>query len=258
MMPSVREGKIREALRLAREATVVAEKARRTKHSIDGTGLYANKFHATQIGIATLVQELPGIMANGIPDADREAFLSGLKTVAAVATPVRDRAKHLRTLQMLAESAIIPLLARAEHPDEPLTNSVLPSSVTDGTRGYISSVTLQANGCYERGWHDAASVMIRKLIELLIIELYEAKGRATAIKNAGGDFLMLGDLVDRVLNEASWNLARDTKGVLPKIKALGDRSAHNRRYLAKKQDVDAVIPGLRVAVDDLLHLSGLK
>jgi len=46
--------------------------------------------------------------------------------------------------------------------------------------------------------------------------------------------------------------------VLPEIKSLGDRSAHNRRYIAKKADVDKVIPGLRVLADDLLHLGKLK
>ncbi|MEH2141633.1 hypothetical protein [Nostoc sp.] len=56
----------------------------------------------------------------------------------------------------------------------------------------------------------------------------------------------------------SWNLGRETKQALPLIKNLGDRSAHSRRFLAKKQDIDKIVPGLRVVVDELLHLGGLK
>jgi hypothetical protein len=42
------------------------------------------------------------------------------------------------------------------------------------------------------------------------------------------------------------------------MKELGDRSAHNRHYVAKKADVDGLRSGLRVTVDDLLNQAGLK
>jgi hypothetical protein len=41
------------------------------------------------------------------------------------------------------------------------------------------------------------------------------------------------------------------------MESLGDRAAHARRYIATKQDVDKVISGLRVVVEELLHLAGL-
>lgn len=100
-------------------------------------------------------------------------------------------------------------------------------------------------------------VMIRRLVETLIIELYEATGKEASIKNGAGEFFMLGSLVDAVLSEKSWNLGRDVRKALPDIKAMGDRSAHARRYNATKQDADKVIPGLRVVAEELLHLAGL-
>jgi hypothetical protein len=54
-----------------------------------------------------------------------------------------------------------------------------------------------------------------------------------------------------------WNLGRETKTALPLLKSLGDRSAHNRHYMARKSDVDRVLPGLRVTVEDLLHHANL-
>jgi hypothetical protein len=100
--------------------------------------------------------------------------------------------------------------------------------------------------------------MIRKFIEVIIIEVYEAHGKAAEIKDGGGDFLTLRDLITKILTQTYWSLGRETKKELPNVKSLGDRSAHGRRYLATKQDVDKLIPGLRVVVDDLLHLANLK
>lgn len=139
---------------------------------------------------------------------------------------------------------------------QPATEHVLPLDVVKGTRRYLEQVVNQANGCYEKGWYDACSVMIRKLIEVLIIAVYEAKGEAEAVKK-DGNFLMLGGLVDDILTRSTWNLGRETKTALPLLKSLGDRSAHNRHYMARKADVDRVLPGLRVAVEDLLHHSNL-
>src|SRR5258706_7631595 len=56
----------------------------------------------------------------------------------------------------------------------PRTEKVLPSSVVANTRGWYVKLIQQANGCYEHEWYDACSVMIRKFVEFLIIEVYEA------------------------------------------------------------------------------------
>ena len=135
---------------------------------------------------------------------------------------------------------------------QPATEHVLPLDVVKGTRKYLEQIVNQANGCYEKGWYDACSVMVRKLVEVLIIAVYEAKGEAAAIKK-DDNFLMLSGLVDAILARTDWNLGRETKTALPLLKSLGDRSAHNRHYMARKADVDKVLPGLRVVVEDLLH-----
>jgi hypothetical protein len=140
----------------------------------------------------------------------------------------------------------------------PKSERVLPQSVVTNTRGYLESVVQQANGSYEHQWFDACSVMIRKFVEILIIEVYEKHKKAADIKDKNGDFLMLRDLITITMADSAWNLSRETKRVLPEVKSLGDRSAHNRRYIAKQADVDKVIPSLRVLADDLLHLANLK
>ena len=61
------------------------------------------------------------------------------------------------------------------------TQQVLPLSVVRGTRAYLETIAHQFNGSYERGWYDACAVMMRRLIETLIIEVFEGQGMSTKI-----------------------------------------------------------------------------
>ena len=150
---------------------------------------------------------------------------------------------------------------RGTPPDEGLTSEseqVIPFSVVRGTRGYIEKIANQINGCYENGWFDGCAVMIRRLVETLIIETFEHHGIADNIKNANGDFYYLRDLVNKTLAESTWNLSRNSKTALPRLKSIGDLSAHSRRYIAHRQDIDKIIDDLRVVVQELVFLSDLK
>lgn len=138
------------------------------------------------------------------------------------------------------------------------THLVIPRSLVRGTRGYIEKIANQANGCYENGWYDACAVMTRRLIETLIIEAHEKYGVADSIKNSFGDFLYLRDLISHAISEGSWNLSRNCKQALPKLKDIGDKSAHSRRYIAQRGDIDPLLADIRLVVQELLFLSGLK
>ena len=127
-----------------------------------------------------------------------------------------------------------------------------------GTRGYIESISNQANGCFANGWYDACAVMLRRLLETLIIEAFEKHGSADSIKGAQGDFLYLRELISKTLSENTWNLSRNCKQALPKLKDLGDRSAHSRRYLAPKLEIENLASDIRLAVQELLCIAGLK
>ncbi len=45
---------------------------------------------------------------------------------------------------------------------------------------------------------------------------------------------------------------------MPKLKDLGDKSAHSRRYNADKGDLQPLLPDIRLVVQELLYLAGLK
>ena len=146
-------------------------------------------------------------------------------------------------------------------PEEGLTAAtqrVVITSLVRDTRGYIERVANQINGTYENGWYDACAVMIRRLIETLIIETFEHHGISGKIKNTTGDFLFLRDLIDKTITESTWNLGRNTRSALPRLKDIGDKSAHSRRFVAQRGDIQPLISDIRTVVQELLFLSGLK
>jgi len=100
--------------------------------------------------------------------------------------------------------------------------------------------------------------MIRRLIETLIIESFENKNIAQRIQSQSGDFFYLSDLISIMLSDSSWNLSRNTRNALPKLKDIGDKSAHSRRFNAVRNDIDKIKPEIRVVVQELVYLAGLK
>lgn len=136
--------------------------------------------------------------------------------------------------------------------------AVLAMSLVKNTRTYIVRLVHQINGSYEGGWYDACAVMIRRLLETLIIEVFEAHNIADNIKDSNGNYLYLRDLVTALLKEPSWHIGRTTKNALPKLKDFGDQSAHSRRFLAQRKDIDDVQHSLRTVVQELILLANLQ
>jgi hypothetical protein len=135
------------------------------------------------------------------------------------------------------------------------SDDLFPIILLDNTRGYILRVAEQASVCYNIGMYDASLVMIRKLLETLIIECFERYGIESNIKGHNGNYFFLSDLIGEFFNSAcKWSVSRNTSQSLPKIKSLGDLSAHNRRFNAKKSDIDKIKDDLRIVIEDLVLL----
>lgn len=124
----------------------------------------------------------------------------------------------------------------------------------DNTRGYIIATGNQCNQCFNNGLNDACLVILRKLIETLIIECFERHRIEAKIKNSSGHYLYLSDLIDIFVNESVWTVSRNSLSSLPNIKKFGDLSAHNRRFNAKKQDLEKIQSDARIVIEELVHL----
>lgn len=250
---------VERVLTAAKQICETARVAAKHQKSLFGDNFYGRKFHDQKVLLAREENLLLAALAKTtIDEATIETLQLYLKNLKDEHAALALKNAAAKSLELLFETTLRSALARID--TEPVSESepVLPFQVVKGTRGYLERVVTQANVCYETKCFDACSVMIRKLVEILIIAVYEAAGKPSAIQNRAGDFLMFGDLISHVLGDPQWNLARETKRSLPEIKLLGDRSAHTRHYLAGRADVDRVLTGLRVCVDDLLHLAKLK
>lgn len=138
------------------------------------------------------------------------------------------------------------------------SESVIARSVAQTKRTYVNQIVEQINGSYEKGYYDACAVMIRRLLETLIIEAFEHAKDSAAIQAANGEFVFLRDLIDAALAQPSWNLGRNCKQAMPRLKDVGDKSAHSRRFLAHRSDIEKVTSDLRTVVQELVLLAELQ
>lgn len=159
-----------------------------------------------------------------------------------------------KRLQSAADSVLKPPSEISASRAEP----VIYFALVKNSRGYIERVAHQVNGCYANGWYDACAVMLRRLIETLLIECFEAHRLEASIKDSSGNYLFLRDLVDRALKESSWTLGRTARTALPRLKEIGDKSAHSRRYNAHREDIDRIAGDVRDVVQELVALARLK
>lgn len=134
------------------------------------------------------------------------------------------------------------------------SNDLFPKEILLQTRKYIEVVGNQAIICYDNGQFDASMVMCRKLVEILIIESFERYKIEHKIKDSNGNFFFLSGLISAMQTESVWNISRNALKSLSEIKKGGDLSAHNRRYTAKKPDLDKVKGDLRIVIEELIHL----
>lgn len=113
------------------------------------------------------------------------------------------------------------------------------------------------NGCLSRGWYDAAAVMMRRLLEISVIEAYEHQGIAHNIKDADGNYLQLSGIVKAALAERTWTLSRNTKKSLPRLRDVLHQSAHGKAFFARKEDLERLQDGFRLTVEEFLRHADL-
>lgn len=239
----------------------LSKTAKKHRKSLTGDNYYGNKFDELRATLDNLKSELK----SKISVADKPELVQAymliepyLQSMLHPTTSRKERGHSKKQLLFLLRSKIDPIMAKSKVLKVSVTDNLIPMDIVKGTRGYIEKIALQANGCYDLGWFDASAVMIRRLIETLIIECFETFKIGNKIKNPDGDYYFLKYLVKACLQENAWTLGRNTKKALPNLKEVGDLSAHSRRYIAKKTDLDKVLKEIRIAVEELVYLSKLK
>jgi hypothetical protein len=155
-----------------------------------------------------------------------------------------------------SKQASTPAPAASPSPaDASATLAYLDPNIFQGMPDYITRLIPQANGCWERGWHEACVLLLRRLVETLIIELYHQRGWIADIRDPDGSFFKLQKLVDKVCGDGRIGLGKNAKRGLQEVKKFGDIAAHDHRVKVRKSDLEPHRIDLRLACERLVFVT---
>jgi len=138
------------------------------------------------------------------------------------------------------------------------SNGLFDLSIFLGTRGYLDCLFRQIDNCYSNNCYDACAVLIRRILEILLIESYVHLGIDNIIKDNNGNYMMLEGICSDAAHNLVLNLSRNTKDSLSKIRDLGNFAAHKITYNTRKSDIDKLASTIRVCFEELYYKAGLK
>lgn len=247
--PAERKTASTELEGLARQALDIVKKARKHGNSLGGNNFYGNKLAELRADATNSFSQLTAQTAG-----DTSALAELTEAVFAIKTPPKERIDAARELAFSLRTTW-----KGPKGLEPKREADLfPLTIlTDTKRGYLITIGRQMNGCYSQGWYDSSAVMMRRLLEICIIEAFEKKGIQAKIKDGSGNYLHLTDLIAKALAEDVLPLSRNSKKALPQLRDVGHMSAHGRYFLARKEDLERVQPGCRIVIEELLHHANL-
>lgn len=135
-------------------------------------------------------------------------------------------------------------------------DDIIPIAMIQGTRPHLERLAWQVNGSYQYKFYDGCAVLMRRMVESLLIEVFVKAGHVDKIRT-GTEFMMLAGIISITKNRQYVQLARGSDQILEDVKYIGDRSAHNRTYLSTQNDVKDIIPRFRTVIGELLHLADI-
>ncbi len=147
------------------------------------------------------------------------------------------------------------------HPDSKVTRNVSESvSITPELISqelftkklqYLKRIVSQINASYRYELYDCCAVMCRRLLILLIIELFESKEKLKLIFN-NDEYLPLPTMIDQLKKEYPGQFTNHS-GLL-RLKSLGDRAAHHRRAFTDKDNIDKLHDDFNTNIKTLVSL----
>ncbi len=138
-----------------------------------------------------------------------------------------------------------------------VSDKILQFELVNGTRKYLEEMVHEINGTFEYGFYNSSAVILRRLMESLIIEVY-IKNNLTSEIRQGGAFLMLDGIISNFVNNSQIILSRNSPKTMKLIKELGDTAAHDRTYLTKPNDIEEYKLPIRKLIQELLFLAGIS
>jgi len=107
-------------------------------------------------------------------------------------------------------------------------------------RGYVKKTADEINSCYDDELYIAASVLCRKLVEILLVDCFEKKNLMKEIVGPDKRIITLSQLIIKFNEHIPDDFIIHTEVIkmLKDVKWLGDMSIHNKNFVAMKSDLD--------------------
>jgi len=229
--------------------------------------------HLTGDAISTMLTNLSGEIwvEHGLDEAlqfDRESFREDHpefllfreqieKIVEAEERGFRsrsiERTKLKKQTPRSRKSKVTPPPSSQSQPT-PSTEFFIEPDIFKDCPAFIKHLEPQINGCWDRQWYEACALSIRRLLETLIIHLYQQRGWDSDIRGTDG-YLKLQDLVHKVCGDGRIGLGKQPKAGLQHLKLIGDVAAHDFRVRVRRSDLEQKRTELRLACERLVFIA---
>lgn len=203
---------------------------------------------------------IKGVLPKDVLDCFHELNLNPYSNISSYLNKNSQRRKNQKFLKrnnlFFLESGVKGLIEKTTSNDvfiEP-SNDLFPISIFDDTRKYLLGFAKEAAASYDYGLYNSCFFMLRKILETLIIELFERHSIDNKIKNNNGGYLFLSDLISKAVSENTWHLTKISREDMPKLKKLADSSVHSKRFSAKKIDIENIKTEIRIIFQELISL----
>ncbi len=141
---------------------------------------------------------------------------------------------------------------------EVFSDDILPFELYKGTRQNIEKIADQINKSFYFGIYDGATVLMRRLVEMLLILAFQAINQEDHIRGSDGNYLQLSQILNEAVQNKALDLSRNAKTYLGLFKEQGDLSAHNPFHIALKKDLELLQPKFRHLVQELFNKAGIS
>lgn len=220
-----------------------------------GFNVAAHSFYRgkTLQSIATLHKELnvckrslgadpAGIMASHIVDIENLVKQLNLQLSPAEALPLIEK------IQFVIESDFAAEWQARQTEGVSATTPFLCEEIVP--QGIYRKILQEVNKSFRAECYNGCAGMVRRLVESLIVDAFEAHRIEDKIKS-DGEYQELKALIGKAIAEPALKLSRNTKAALPKLKFFGDLGLHGRKHLVRKDDLDKLHVEIRVSLEDL-------
>lgn len=137
--------------------------------------------------------------------------------------------------------------------------TILPEKLYNNTRNYIEQLAKQINASYENNLFDCTAVMMRRLMEVLTVLMFQNNSIENKILDkTGTKYINLDKMIKIANSEKSFKLTTSTQQDMDVFRELGNLSAHKIWYNSTKKDIETLILRYRAMIEELLYKSGIK